>query len=496
MDRKPTICLIIPPSGFLLDERVFLTLGVLKVAACLERAGRPVDVLDLSGVTNYTDAAATYAEANPQITHYGFTATTPQMPAAVQLLRTIQKSNTSAKTILGGPHVTLVHAAARREGKHAIEGGRGVRSLDILRGIFDVLVVGDGEEAIFEALSPSATKIVDADNPQGLLFLTNKKLEQTPFPARHLVDVSSYHYTIDGAPALSMIAQLGCPFACAFCGGRESSMLRKIRTRSTESVIEELRHLYTTYGVNGIMFYDDELNVNKQVIELMRAIAAEGKRLGVEWKLRGFVKSELFTDEQAEAMYAAGFRWVLVGFESGSERILDNINKKANRDDNTRAVQIAKRHGLKVKALMSCGHAGESEETIHATRDWLLEVKPDDFDLTVITTYPGTPYFDHAVEINPKIWTYTAPRSGDKLHAIETDFNKDESYYKGVPGEYKSFVFTDFLTPQRIVEIRDRVENDVRDKLRIPFNPGSPGVRYEASMGQLPAHILYRGDAA
>lgn len=485
----PKVCLVIPPSGFLLDERVFLTLGVLKVAACLERAGRPVDVLDLSGVSNYIDAAKTYATENTGII-YGFTATTPQMPAAVKILHAIRDVSPPVRTILGGPHVTLVHAAARREEKKGIQGSRGVKSLDILKDIFDVLVVGDGEEAIFEALRPNAVKLVDADNPQGLLFLTNKTLEQTPLPARHLVDVASYHYTIEGAPALSMIAQLGCPFACAFCGGRESSMLRKIRTRSTESVVAEVRHLYTNYGVTGIMFYDDELNVNKQVVELMQAIADEGKRLGVEWRLRGFVKSELFTDKQAEAMYAAGFRWILVGFESGSPRILDNINKKATREDNTRAVQTAKRHGLKVKALMSCGHAGESESTINDTRDWLLENKPDDFDLTVITTYPGTPYFDHAVESTPRVWTYTAPRTGDTLHAIETDFNESESYYKGVPGEYKSFVYTDFLSPEKIVEIRDRTEAEVREKLVIPFNPGSPGMRYEASMGQLPSHIL------
>src|SRR6185369_16269875 len=113
------------------------------------------------------------------------------------------------------------------------------------------------------------------------------------------------------------------------------------------------------------------------------------------------VKAELFTDEQAEAMYQAGFRWLLVGFESGDERILANIQKRASRDDNTRAMDIARRHDLKVKALMSVGHPGESENTIRATRDWLLEVKPADFDVSIITTYPGTPYFDEAVETSP-----------------------------------------------------------------------------------------------
>ena len=93
-------------------------------------------------------------------------------------------------------------------------------------------------------------------------------------------------------------------------------MLRRVRTRSSGSIIAEMRHLHEVYGVRGIMFYDDELNVNKKVVELMDAIAD----MGIDWRLRGFVKAELFTDEQAAAMRRAGFRWLLVGFESGSPR--------------------------------------------------------------------------------------------------------------------------------------------------------------------------------
>ena len=76
------------------------------------------------------------------------------------------------------------------------------------------------------------------------------------------------------------------------------------------------------------MLYDDQLNVNPKVIELMSLIAQTQLDLGVEFRLRGFIKAELFTDEQAASMYKAGFRWLLIGFESGSERILTNIQKK------------------------------------------------------------------------------------------------------------------------------------------------------------------------
>ena len=243
------------------------------------------------------------------------------------------------------------------------------------------------------------------------------------------------------------------------------------------------------------MFYDDELNVNKKMVELMDGISNLQDRLGVDFRLRGFVKAELFNDVQAESMYRAGFRQLLTGFESGSPRILENINKKASREDNTRACEIAKRHGMKVKALMSIGHPGESHETIHDTKSWLLEVQPEDFDCTIITTYPGSPYYDEAVESEPGIWTYTYKKTGDRLHAIELDYNETADYYKGDPdleGGYQSYVYTDYIGRDELVKARDEVEREVRTKLGIPFNPSAVSVNYEHSMGQgpLPKDIL------
>lgn len=487
------ICLITPPSIFLLDERVFLTLGILKVAACLEQSGHMVEMLDASGIEGFEDAVRDHSKQT-EANIFGITATTPQMPAVAKIVRVLRETKPSARLILGGPHVTLVCAALKREKKIGMN-GRANRAYQQLEEMFDVLVAGDGEDAVFLALEPNAPKYIDADNPALPLFMTSARLNETPWPARHLVDVESYRYTIEGRRSYSLIAQLGCPFACGFCGGRESPMLRRIRTRTTESIVSEVMHLNEHYGAQGIMFYDDELNVNQSMIELMDALTMAQKSRGIDLRLRGFIKSQLFTDAQAAAMYRAGFRWMLVGFESGSPRILENINKKASRDENTRCMEIAKRHGLKVKALMSMGHPGETEETVMQTRDWLVEVEPDDFDMTIITTYPGTPYYDHATKHPslPNVWTYEYPKTGDKLHSHEVNFIETADFYKGDPdGGYQSYVFTDALNEKEIVRLRDFVERDVRAKLNIPFNAGAAAIRYEHSMGQgpLPPHIL------
>ena len=490
-----TICLITPPSPFLLDERVFMHIGILKVASSLEERGYKVDFLDLSGIDNYTDVLKDYCQHHDTLT-YGITASTPQVPFAVQLADIIRTHSPSAKLILGGPHVTLMNTASKREIKKGLEfSDRATVDVNRLAQIFDVLVCGDGELTIFEALKIQSG-IVDADDRKSEYFLSNEQFSNLPLPARHLVDVDSYKYFIEDKRSVSVIAQLGCPFKCSFCSGRTSPFLRKIRQRSADSIIQEMRHLYHTYGFTGYMFYDDELNVNKGLIDLLNKITDLQHEVGEEFRLRGFVKAELFNDAQAEAMYRAGFRWLLTGFESGDERILKNIKKMASRDDNTRAVEIAKRHNLKVKALMSIGHAGESIESVENTKNWLLEVEPEEFDCTIITTYPGSPYFDDAVKAGDH-YVYTSDLTGDKLYQSAIDYLSELDYYKGDPdGGYVSYVWTDHLSPQELVSARDDLEKEVRSKLEIPFYSARPAAKYEHSMGmgniKIPDFILRR----
>jgi anaerobic magnesium-protoporphyrin IX monomethyl ester cyclase len=492
--KNKKVALVIPPSPFLLDERVFVSIGILRVASSLEHHGVNVGLLDLSGISNYTDAIETYLE-NADIEWIGITTTTPQLPAAVNIAKTIKKIKPNLRIVLGGPHVTLTYSAVKIEEKNKVENGRAKKAAKLLETYFDVLISGDGEFSVFEAFREDCPKFIDADIMDGGYFMTNQSYEETPMPARHLVDLTSYKYSIEGFNATSLIAQLGCPFKCGFCGGRNSRSLRVIRTRSENSIIEEMRFLYNTYGYTGFMFYDDELNVSKTLVNLMNKIYDLQQELGVEFRLRGFVKAELFTEQQAEAMYRAGFRWILSGFEAADPRILTNIDKIATLEDNTRVVEIAHKYGLKVKALMSIGHPGENKESILAIRDWLIKMKVDDFDCTIITTYPGTPYYDFAVSDpdKPGIWTYTHKKTGDRLHSYELDHTVTADYYKGDPdGGYVAYVFTDHLSSEEIVKLRDEVESTVRKELNIPFNPGNVAIKFEHSMGQGLPPIVYK----
>lgn len=465
---------------------MFPSLGILKVGAFLEENGFYIELLDLSGVKNYVDVLQDHLSNTP-CKYFAITATTPQIVDASVINTTIRRYG--FKTILGGPHITLINAATKIENKNKIV-GRATKEFRRLHEEYDYLIAGDGEYAMLEWFKTKA-KFIDADLPKTSLFLKNDDLDQLPFPARHLLDMSTYKFSVDDKPATSLIAQLGCPFSCFFCAGRDTPFLRRIRTRTSENIIQEMEHIYDKYNISSYMMYDDELNVNLSMNELMYKIADLSDKLGTEFRLRGFLKSELFTDEQAKAMYNAGFRMILIGFESGNDRILKNIRKNATKDDNTKAMEIADKNGLKVKALMSIGHSGESVQTVRDTEDWLLKVKPYDFDVTVISPYPGSPYFDRAKKMGND-WVFIDPKNEDKLYMSEIDYATKANYYKGIPGSYISYVWTDYLSREDLCILRDETENNVRKELNISFNQARPGIQYEHSMGQtsIPSTIL------
>lgn len=498
------VALIISPSTFLADERVFPFLGPLKVASELQQNGNPVEVLDLSGYENYVDIVTKFA-LETKTKHFALTATTPQLPAAMKVVKRLKEVVPDGKIILGGPHATLTHSGMQEDLK-INRFARGSMAFQQLEETFDKIVVGDGELAVFYALDPeNPEKVVDASHIKSPLFLQKGTLENYSFPARDLIDMSSYHYNIDGHRAFSVIAQLGCPFGCGFCCGRDSNFLRVTRPRSAANTIAEIEQWINTSKSNnvdysGVMFYDDELNVSTGNLEtLCRQLILLQERLGVEMAFRGFVKGELFTPKQAELMYHAGFKILLSGIESGSNSILSAMKKNTTRETNSLLVNFAHDAGLKVKALMSLGHPGESEETIRESTQWVkdnLEKGWDDIDWTVITQYPGSPYFDHSVyDQEQKAWKYVTQVEGKPqvLYSREMDYAQDAYYYKGIPGEYAVYVWTDYLSTEQLAKLRDEVERETRSALGLPPITAVNSRTFEHSMGQhLPPDILRR----
>lgn len=452
------ILLTIPPSPFLMEERAMPFLGIMSVATVIKKNNYNVEILDLSGHKNYVEDFLTYIN-NKKYDIIGFTVSTPQYPYVIKM---VEKIPTSIKKIIGGSHVTSCYASY----KH-IKNERTIKNIDDIENFFDHIFVGDGEISILEFLKGNLTsKVIDADESDEL-FLSNKYLSTVDFIDRSFINLKDYKFYMNNEPCASIVSQLGCPFNCSFCCGRSSKNMRTIRSRTIEQIIKEIEHLHKTYDYKAFMFYDDEININKSLIPFLKELDILQKTLDVRFKFRANIKSELFTDEQAYFMKKCGFECLLSGFESADEKILKSINKKATVSDNNNAIDICRKYGLKIKALMSCGHPGESVETILKCQQWLIEKRVEEFALTIITPYPGSPYYDSATHLHDDIWQYKSPYTGDILYSINVDYTKLSHFYKGIPGHYKSYVYTDYISSNDLVSMRDEVEENVRTTLNI-----------------------------
>jgi len=522
------VCLVNPPSSFLADQRVFPSLALPKLAAELEKNHNPVAILDLAGVKNYRQVLTSFIKTS-NFKVFGLTTTTPQLPVTIKIYQTILKTKPRSKIIIGGPHITLAYPTAplTRVNKVWAQLTRTFSKA--------TLVVGDGENAIFLAIHPRfKSKLVNAGNLSSPLFMQKNTLEKHPFPARHLVDQDSYHYFIKDKSkkyrTFNMIAQLGCPFNCNFCGGRSCDAFRIPRTRSVPSIINEIEKtvldsVTREKPFTGVMFYDDEININtiefhllcKELINLRKHLyqkigPQKIKRLNLDtetingektlsMRFRGFTRANLLVKypEQARLMRKAGFRELLCGFESGDNTMLQTMNKGTTVTQNTQCAQIAHQAGLSVKFLMSLGHPGESEETINRSIRWVAKnLQTGDYaDWTVLTLYPGTAYFDQSVYMPPKkAWVYQIQisKKNHRLWSNNINYAKQIHNFKGVPGKsYHAHIWTDHLTPQELIALRDKAEEKTHKLLNLPpiTLKQTAAIQFDHSMGQsLPPSVL------
>jgi len=406
------ISLIFPSSPFLIDQEVFPPLGILYLAAVLRDWGYTVQVIDLAAA-DFNDLVR--VESNI----VGISLTTPQRDQAYRIARQLKKEG---KTLIaGGPHAThMPH--------ECIENG------------FDYVIKGEGEMAL-TALMLYLTSGMQCD--EKVLGNTSDlvSIDRLPLPARDLIDIKKYHYTIDSRPATTLMTSRGCPFHCSFC----ARITRKFRQASSKYVIREVEHLNKEYGFEAFMIFDDVfVTSRKRTRELAEYFGQK------DYRFRCFARSNLIDDQTASYLARMGVVEVGMGVESGSDEILQKNLKGTTTQRNLEAVWALRKAGIRCKAFLIVGLPGETEGTILDTQRWIEEARPDDVDFTVFQPLPGSPVFE-----KPELWD------------IKFQYNSAPMWYKGIPGSYKSTVSTEGLSSERIVELRDMMEAKYKDKEKL-----------------------------
>jgi radical SAM superfamily enzyme YgiQ (UPF0313 family) len=257
--------------------------------------------------------------------------------------------------------------------------------------LVEQLLRGKGQEP---ALIPGLAYL---RNTTGEVVRTERRalmhdLDRLPFPARELIDADQYRRAwkqAHGYFSLNIVASRGCPFRCNWCA--KPIYGDSFAVRSPRSVAEEMRQLKCQFGAEHLWFADDIFGLRAQWV---RELAAEVELLDAAVPFKMQSRVDLMTAGNVGALRRAGCAEAWLGVESGSQKILDAMDK------GTRVEQIAKARenlghaGIRACYFLQFGYPGETWEDIQKTVDLVKATRPDDIGVSVSYPLPGTKFFD------------------------------------------------------------------------------------------------------
>jgi radical SAM superfamily enzyme YgiQ (UPF0313 family) len=324
-------------------------------------------------------------------------------------------------------------------------------SLRLSRAV-DAVAVGEYDYTVLE-LAGSLSDGKDAASVNGLYYWRSgevvgtaerpliKDLDEIPFVSRiyrRFLKAENYFNPNALFPMVTITTSRGCPFRCIFCVYPQTMMGHRMRLRSVGNVVNEIEYIVGAFpGVKAIFFEDDTFTANKKrCIEISQEIMRRGIR--ISWTINARADLDY---ETMRTIKEAGCRFMCVGFESGSQHLLDNIKKKVTIEKMERFMADAKRAGILVHACFMVGHPGENADTMRETLEFAKRLNPDTVQFYPIMVYPGTAAYDWYSE-----------------RGLLTD--KDFSKWLTPGGLHNTVVRTDALTSEELVRFCDHARRE------------------------------------
>ena len=292
------------------------------LASVLLEEGHSVKILDMEAVKmQWNDLPAYLKRENPGLV--GIHGTTPISHCIAQCVEIAKDTCPHAKVVVGGPHATLLPR-------------------EVLASMpqVDYILRGEAEftmKALVEKLEQAGT-VCDATEIPGIGFRLGDKLlvspqiprienlDSLPLPAYDLLPMHCYFETGTEGRIFTMMSSRGCPHNCIFCC--EPVLYgRKYRTRSPQSVVDEMRVLSETFGIDHIIFYDAEFTANAGRVERICQSIIENS-VDLSWRVRA--RADSVDARLMKMMKSAGCSSISFGVETRSQRLLDTLNKRCN----------------------------------------------------------------------------------------------------------------------------------------------------------------------
>ena len=429
-------------------------IGLMYVAAALEKAGFEVQMLD-----NYLmkkpigEIKQIVTNLNPQIV--GITCGSATYTRCIETAKAIKEVLPSCKIVVGGWHASYVPDSLLANPE------------------IDYVVMGEGERAIMQLAKcilnrnePAVTSIAGvACRRQGTSIKNPPKfienMDEIPFPARHLLPLELYDRTIEYLnvkPADVMSISRGCVYNCGFC---ETKKLwgNICRAFSPQRVIDEIQDLQNKYGTKGIYFINDNFTLRKnQTLELCDLMIKN--KMNLEWVCD--TRVDLVDQELLERMGKAGCKTIWFGVESGSERVLKRIGRNTTLEQIENAFKLCRKNRIQTACSFMLGVPDETLKDMEASLKFAKKLSPDWCLFNIFIANPDSKLYQEVLE----------SKSYDRLDEFLLSVKTDEFDYNSLLAVQRRF-FKDFnMSPKQIIKRirREGVMNFAKRRL----NPRAP----------------------
>jgi radical SAM superfamily enzyme YgiQ (UPF0313 family) len=375
-------------------------LGAAYIAAYVREKGFSVEILDNS-LENLDLNAFREFIAKKQPLCVGFSTFTNSVRNSFLMAKEVKEVDPDIFVVMGGAHASAL-------------------PYDTLKHPYvDIVAKGEGEITTAELLQ-AIRENKGFDDINGIYYKKNgqvignperepiKDIDSLPMPAYDLLPMKKYYLPASRRMGKgytgSVMTGRGCPYRCTFCS--RSVFGSKVRLRKPELVVDEIQHLVENYGVEEFLIWDDIFIIDKKrAIEICRLI--KERDIKIIWSCSSRV--DCVSDELFRELSLAGCREILLGAESGSQKILDLLHKDITLQQTEEAVRLCKKNNMLSFCTFVIGSEGETEETLRETLEFVKRIDPNYSIFCLLAPLPGSKLFDDAVQdgrvdLNNVVW--------------------------------------------------------------------------------------------
>jgi len=360
--------------------------GLAILAPCARQTGAAVDLLDLRALAGWDQYREELAQRRPDV--LGVSMMSVDYDPALRCLEIAKQALPEVTTVVGGAHPTIMVDEVKDDPliDHVFLGEAEITFPRFL----ERKQRGESSERVVPSEHPDLDAIPFADHEIFILEWRKWGYEPTSPEAAFVPELP--------LPFVTTIAGRGCVYNCSYCQPAERLIFgRTVRRRSVRNVMAELHALQERYHFKSFMFHDDCLTEDREwVVEFCQGYRSAGFAQPFFCQSRADIIAK--NEDLVRTMAQAGLRGYLIGFESGSDRVLRFIRKGTTRMQNLEAARICRKYGIAIWANYMLGLPTETREEVEETISMLKLIDPDYYSPAFYTPHPGSNLFTYCVE--------------------------------------------------------------------------------------------------